>query len=360
MKNNWKFRNTPLHIATAFTELYPDVKLSKHLNQFVYYDEKFKWVVDQNNTYLKSLINGEFKFRLECFFENSLQEFKQHAHIINERKNKVLNFLNHSKNIELLIQFISRIAYVDGKFNMNENLILFQNGIYHLRRRKFKMKGYRDFWILDNLEMNIKFEEKNYNKIKLIETNFINKIFPEAEIRECYLQCLANIFSDKKNVKMIVNFNGDAKSMFMDILLNIFGTYGTRIQSDELEKRKIIPLKEIDQKKIIFIESGKKMEQSIIELLKNTKRSFIRKTRSIKKETNINGTIIVNCDDIPKDIINNESIKKNLFIMKFPETDVIMKKEYTDACEFTKQYGAQMVHILLRYYNQRLNKSNKI
>ena len=349
MKSNWKWQNTPYRVAIAFAEMYPTLKLSTHLNQFVYYEKEgdLKWRVDVDKTLLKTIINGDFKKRLELFFEKSKQEYKENANIVIERKNKVSKFLNSPKNIDLLIKFIAKMSIIDGKFNKNSNLLLFKNVIYHLKKNRIIKKGYPNYWLLDNLEMNIDFEDKNCKKIEFIEEKLINIIFPDEETRKCYFKCLSKLFSCSKKKKIILNINGDANSLFMNILFDIFGTYGIKIKYEELKKKNMIEFqKEIDQKRIIFIQLEKTTEKLLKKLFKQME--------CLNDEITINGIIMINCNEIDESINYNSNIQERLLIYRFPNKKSITIAESCDVRKITKEFGAQIFHILLKYYDENI------
>ena len=199
--SKWSFNNISFNIATSFVEMYPLIKYCKYLEKFVYYDNEFKWIEDHDNIYLKKIIEGPFRSRLDYFFETQSLQLKKHTQLIKERQHKVSEFLNNEKKIQLLIRFIARMSSFDGKFNTNNNFILFKNGLYHLKHHRFITEGVPQYWILNNLEMNIDFETIDYDKIKFLQTNLFNKLFPIQKTRQYYFQCLGDLFLDCKKKK---------------------------------------------------------------------------------------------------------------------------------------------------------------
>lgn len=127
------------------------------------------------------------------------------------------------------------------KLDSNPNIIPFKNGVYDLDNNIFR-EGKPEDYISKTLPINYReFEETDSNLEMVLD--FIEKIFPDKELREYFITHLCQVFvgdNRKKIVYMWVGCGDNGKSKMQTLIEKMLGRYAIKIPTTVITSKKPI------------------------------------------------------------------------------------------------------------------------
>lgn len=153
-------------------------------------------------------------------------EFQKKIKIVN----KLLSNLKSSpfkKNIMTEAEELFHDENFIKKLNANPYLMHFKNGILDLKEMIFREGRPNDY-----ITLSTGYEYKadyDWDHIDILETDdFLNKIFPDSQLKQYFLEYAANLLKGGNNIKtfLVMSGSGDnGKSVAMDFLELVLGQY---------------------------------------------------------------------------------------------------------------------------------------
>ncbi len=380
--------NTP---DTYYAFLYEFLKPNNTL--YIKEDDKYytwinnKWIKEnEKGAYLRSNIIETLtnyfqkliyfyvnkKRKLELEDETSTTYLDTYKHVIkslNYRKAEV-NKTHKLNNIwtELKSIYLKNSLSHDIQFDMNPDIIGFNNKKYNFKTKKFEDIVYDDY-----ISMSCKYdyEEPKEDKIKTIE-NIITKAFPNEERRKCYVSVMYNCLIGGAKDKFVVanGTGGNSKGVINELLRETLGDYAvemaTSVLTDKPKSGANPEVAKLDKKRLILSKEPNENDKIRCEMLKkvcgNSKITDARELYSNKTEIKLCGTNIMEVnvklgfdgklqDDIGRrlmDILFESTFTDDSEILNDPTRKNVYKKNifYTTE-EFKQDYRCALFKYLI-------------
>ena len=311
--------NTP---DTYYAFLYEFLKPNNTL--YIKEDDKYytwinnKWIKEnEKGAYLRSniietltnyfqkliyyYVNKKRKLELEDETSTTyLDTYKCVIKSLNYRKAEV-NKTHKLNNIwtELKSIYLKNSLSHDIQFDMNPDIIGFNNKKYNFKTKKFEDIVYDDY-----ISMSCKYdyEEPKEDKIKTIE-NIITKAFPNEERRKCYVSVMYNCLIGGAKDKFVVanGTGGNSKGVINELLRETLGDYAvemaTSVLTDKPKSGANPEVAKLDKKRLILSKEPNENDKIRCEMLKkvcgNSKITDARELYSNKTEIKLCGTNIM-------------------------------------------------------------------
>ncbi len=308
-------QNTP---DTYYAFLYEFLKPNNTL--YIKEDDKYytwindKWIKEnEKGAYLRSNIietlTNYFKKLIQyyTFKKKQLEKddlptdsYKEAITNLNYRKAAV-NKTHQLNNIwtELKSMYLKNSLSHDIQFDMNPDIIGFNNKKYNFKTKKFENIDYDDYI---SMSCNYDYEEPTEDKIKTIE-DIITKAFPNEERRKCYVSVMYNCLIGGAKDKFIVanGTGGNSKGVINELLRETLGDYAvemaTSVLTDKPKTGANPELAKLDKKRLILSKEPNENDKIRCEMLKkvcgNSKITDARELYSNKTEIKLCGTNIM-------------------------------------------------------------------
>jgi P4 family phage/plasmid primase-like protien len=116
------------------------------------------------------------------------------------------------------------------KLDENPNLICFKNGVIDLEQKRFRQGAGTDYLSMSTHINYIKIEESNENHMKIVDeiNDFMEKLFPNSELRGYMWQHMASILpghNDNQTFHFYLGVGSNGKSLFVELLEKCLGDY---------------------------------------------------------------------------------------------------------------------------------------
>jgi phage/plasmid-associated DNA primase len=301
---------------------------------------------DNNFSYLNNFINDKYFYEIFKLFQKfEIDELKKNDNInvdknnlynkIENIKKKILNLKNHKLRKNFISDIICKITNNDIKWNQKTNLFTFENKIFDINLNQF-INPLPEFfiniscgWIYDDL----------YDKNLVVELdNFIDTIHPNKKIKDLYLTILSTGLSGQTLEKFIIanGKGGNGKGVYNELALDTFGNYGYVLPSNVI----LQPLKQGSNPEIAncnfkrFVvtrepDDSFKINCATVKELTGGKDINARLNHSNNTETNLNLTLIVECNDKPKLSDVGDGMKRRVL-------DIPFNSSFVDKCMYDK------------------------
>jgi len=274
----------------------------------------------------------------------------------------------------------SKEVFTNNKieFDMDGNLLGFENGVYDLEKGEFRDFKYDDYITFSvGYDYKKDYDESKMNKLK----ELIKTIIPNEENRKLYLEILATGLEGKTLEKFII-FNGaggNGKGLMDSFVCETLGkdyTYEECPASLLTEKQttNANPAKfKLNKKRLVFIKEPEEKQPFNNSMIKEiTGDSYIsgRNLHSNNSNINLHLTLICECNKKPPLTSEPTEAERRRFIdILFPniftddenivnnKTHFKANKEYKEK-KWRESYKYELLHLLLENY-KNYNKRNK-
>ena len=278
-------------------------------NQWIKENEKGAYlrsnIIETLTNYFQKLIyyyvNKQRKLELEDETSSTyLDTYKCVIKSLNYRKAEV-NKTHKLNNIwtELKSMYLKNSLSHDIQFDMNPDIIGFNNIKYNFKTKKFEDIVYDDY-----ISMSCKYdyEEPEEKKIKTI-VDIITKAFPNEERRKCYVSVMYNCLIGGAKDKFVVanGTGGNSKGVINELLRETLGDYAvemaTSVLTDKPKSGANPEVAKLDKKRLILSKEPNENDKIRCEMLKkvcgNSKITDARELYSNKTEIKLCGTNIM-------------------------------------------------------------------
>lgn len=262
-------------------------------------------IIETLTNYFQKLIyyyvNKKRKLELEDETSTTyLDTYKEAIKCLNYRKAEV-NKTHKLNNIwtELKSMYLKNSLSHDIQFDMNPDIIGFNNKKYNFKTKKFEDIVYDDYI---SMSCRYDYEEPEEEKIKTIE-DIITKAFPNVERRKCYVSVMYNCLIGGAKDKFIVanGTGGNSKGVINELLRETLGDYAvemaTSVLTDKPKSGANPEVAKLDKKRLILSKEPNENDKIRCEMLKkvcgNSKITDARELYSNKTEIVLCGTNIM-------------------------------------------------------------------
>ena len=189
-----------------------------------------RWIIDENNLTIKRYISNDYLNELNNFVseldgENDKQ--KSQMKLIKDLIKKIKGKLSYITGV---LEWIGDKLY-NGSFmkDLDETpyLLGFEDGVYNFNEKKFYEVCPKSYYV----SKSNKLYYKSYKRNKEIQENineFLNKLYPNQNIKKYVVRQLAQSLSGNKNQDIVYTHSGrgsNGKSTLMQLLKNSLGDY---------------------------------------------------------------------------------------------------------------------------------------
>lgn len=217
-----------------------------------------------------------------------------------------------------------------NKIDSKDELIAFNNGVWDLYKGEFRSLEKTDF-ISTTTEYD--YVEPSETLMKEFEELYLNKVFPTIEIRTHFLKSLcSSLDGNKRRHKFSIwsNFGRNGKSLTMDLLSKMLGSYygvmnSSVLQGSKNEGGSASPQYEVLKTcRIVSMnepEVSKKLNSNLIkELSGGDKISMRRLYSGVMEEFKPKASLSMLCNDIPNMDRSEGAVMNRLDIIPFEST----------------------------------------
>ena len=317
--------------------------------------------------------NRSLTDKIEKAIEDDDAQEQERISKIKEKVSKLVHSLKITSYRDTLLKECShKFFYPDirEKFDTQNELICFANGVYDLEKNEFR-KGRPDDFITLTTNINYKKYSKDSPQMKQL-MNILKKILPIDRVREYFLLILSSCLSGKnwfEKFFVLTGTGANGKSKLLEFINNCFGDYFHQMNVSALCSKRAASnqadpeLALLRAKRIvIFQEPTLKMNQINVGKLKEWTNNNIQ-TRELYKSPikfKAQAKWFLICNDIPEVPSDDEGTWRRLTIINFPSKFVdkhnISGREY----EYVKdpnignhldELKDTFMSLLIDYYN---------
>ena len=355
--------------AKCFIKLYSNfIVYDKSVYQFV--KEKHRWIKGDDTLifeFLASTMYRDLRAVLDADFKN-IDNAKQHAEI----SNQLLKLCNWNSRKGIVMSIMVKINTNKDLFDMNCDLIGFNNGVYDSKTHVFRDGEKEDYLTMTT---GYDYTERDDHKIQLLH-KFLDSIFPDPEVKKFMLKSLATGIWGKtvQNLFILTGEGSNGKDTLVSKLYaRMLGSDYFYVADNSVitEKRRStgpnVSLSNMNKKRfILFNEPDKKslLQGSQIKQFTGTDKINARGLYSSNTETIIHATSMVLCNDIPQIDNIDGGVVRRLCVVPFesifkPEeeiknienkTNVFPINSYYDSIEFFNENKMTLFHIMTDYF----------
>lgn len=235
-----------------------------------------------------------------------------------------------------------------NKFDMNPYLFAFKNCIIDLRTGE-QIEGKYDDYIFQNT--GYEFIE-DYPKERIEELQqIINSILPNEETQNYYLTALATGMSglQVQHLFIATGSGGNGKSISSSLLMDMLGEYAYKLPKTTLQssiKEGANPaIANLHKKRFVLAqepEKDKKLCGSTIKDITGDKDINARQLYSGETKTLLNGTFLLECNDMPIIDEVGDAISRRLRAIPF-KTSALEQSDFDNLTETEKQSGKYLL-----------------
>jgi len=237
-----KLDGTHHDLANVLYQKYESDFVCASLSHKVWYqfDNNIWEKVDLGYT-LSSKISSELVIEYETIWKDLISKFRaadeEEAPVLNKRLKQVQKLIYNLKSNSYKNHIMAQAAEVFfcppfyKKLDTNPYIVAFGNGVYDLQNHIFREGRPGDYL---SLKMNISYNDhytENCKEIKELHS-FFEKIFPDADVREYFLDHAAEIFIGRNRHKTFQFWTGkgnNGKSITQNIFEQMLGPYSIKL-----------------------------------------------------------------------------------------------------------------------------------
>ena len=226
----------------------------------------------------------------------------------------------------------------------NKFILNFPNGKLDLRTIHFKETMEQDKINVNSMQISVKYEEKNDIKMEFLRKEVINKIFKKENERNVHLKFDAKMLGGLITKEMMINFAGVGKSLWTHFLRKIMGTYAIQLPSSlisercEIETIDLELLQSVKEKRFLLFEDVQTMDLDLLKMYYDNDCFLEAKCQ-------------INCTKLPVMLGNEESLKTVTLVPFGAQISITIDADILSD-EFIEEYGIQLIHILLEYFDE--------
>ena len=365
-------------LCTQYLKFNPNVMYStkyKTKNSdgcFFHYNEQTGiWERDINSYKLKQHLQQDFrKFLFEKLNKkiedsrNSMEVRKFHLSQKREINKKLGNQTPTNNVINALKTYCKSKDDLDG----NPDYIVVENGVVDLVKQELVIPQ-REELVTDICVANVKFEERDEEKITHINKDLINKLFILEDVRNVVLKYMSTTLDGRVLKKFLINLGpgGDnGKSRFCEIFKFLLGSYAYRANSKFIcGKDDDKSMANFHRKRFIYFEEptvSKPIETNKIKEYTGGVEAAHRRIYSDDTEILLQATFILNTNTHPEFTTADKALRNrvityywtSVFTKDARKVDeskhIYLANDYIGSKAWTKEYGSQLFNILLDYY----------
>jgi len=326
------------------------------------------WVNGSNQLLIKDI---DQMYRELC---NIIQDTYKDEDLIKYLKKIIC--LRSIKYKKILIEGIIGYVQVDRDlWDLNDDLVGFQNGVYDLQAEVFRPGRYEDY-----ISMVIEYDYAESTKDELkAAKGYFNKIMPEKEERDILLLVISTILSGRHLEKFIVctgvGRNGK-DTTFTYLLKVVMGPYYYQCNptaiTQKIKSDQNVSIANFDKKRIVVTsepEADDTVKTSMIKALTGSSETAMRTLYSNKTEVHLNQTLFMLCNDKPVLDKCEQAILDRLIVIPFRctfksmeyikengltvgENHIYVANEKFKSAAFIEQYKLPVLNLLLCYYRK--------
>lgn len=193
-----------------------------------------KWCIDKKGISLRKKISidlvEEYK-RLKKKICEDMSEEDDDSELQKKLKtvNKIISFLKSTPFKNNILKEAQELFYCENfsdKLDADPYLIHFTNGVLDLRELRLRPGRPTDYL---SLTAGYDFAEHTWDDMEVIECeDHLSKVFPDAVLKQYFLEYCANLLKGGNNIKTFLNMSGEGdngKSINMDLLKLALGKY---------------------------------------------------------------------------------------------------------------------------------------
>lgn len=357
-------------IADYFSALYK--------TQFIFNDDKlyywngYIWICDDKRySFLTNFVDKEFIKDLRDYGNRKLVGAEDE-----DRRKKIAEYIKNVAGVRkngfrkgLIDDIIYKITNNDIAFNTKNYLFAFNNSVYDLLLGKIVKPDPEDYI---SISCGYDYETEKPEKMKDL-TDIIDTMFPDATVKDHYLEILATGLCGLQMEKCCVatGCGGNGKSLINSLMLKTCGKYGYKLPSSlllkEIKQGANPEVANLDCVRFALLQEpdrNKKINASTLKELTGDKTLNVRGLYSNKCNIQLKQTTILEANDLPKLDEVNPALSRRMDITPFVSRAVsqedydcaenkaglIVANPYYKTDEFQEQYKCVLFHLLLPYF----------
>ena len=354
-----------------------------------------RWVEDTGYSLRNVISTGLHKL----YFEKSIKLYDEIAKGIEDEKERektkrrhksicdICNKLKKTNDKNNIFREAMEILF-DGKFmekvDMNPYLFAFDNCVFDLRTGQ-QVQGKKEDYILTTTGYNYD-EDYDTALIEELQT-LINSILPNQETQDYYFTALATGMSGLQIQHLFIatGGGGNGKSIMSSLNMDMLGNFGYKLPKTTLQssiKEGPNPaIANLHKKRFVLAqepEKDKKLCGATIKDITGDKDINARQLYSGDTKTKLNGTFLLECNNMPIIDEVGDAINRRLRAIPFKTSAIedyeydalseedkasgkyLIKNVYYITDEFRAKYKQAMFHILLKKFMAFHSKNNNL
>lgn len=216
------------------------------------------------------------------------------------------------------------------KLDTNKHLIGFKNGVYDLKNNKFR-KGMPEDYISLSLGIDYKEFDPDGDEVRMVY-DYLEKVFPNANIRKFFLDIYCEIFVGGNQRKHIIFWTGsgdNAKSVTQTIFEKMMGEYAIKLETQNVTGNRPgagaanADIARLEGKRLCAIEEPGKTEHFNIGVLKHLSgndtcyaRDLYVKGKETREFLPLFKLVII-CNDLPPMSHDDQAIWNRVRVIDF-------------------------------------------
>ena len=341
MENSLNLSGSHYDIAKILYEEYKDEYVCSNLKERLgewYRFNGLKWEREEQGISLMLKLSTEI-FDL---YENLLKKEKvsedqddDNPHKVSKLKQirKIMLDLKKNGFKESVLKECKALFYNKNfieKLDTNKHLIGFKNGVYDLKNHKFR-NGIPEDYISRSLGIDYKEFDPDGDEVRMVY-DYLEKVFPNSNIRKFFLDIYCDIFVGGNPRKHIIFWTGcgdNAKSVTQTIFEKIMGEYATKLETQNVTGKKPgagsanADIARLEGKRLCSIEEPDKKEQFNIGILKHLSgndtcyaRDLYEKGKDTREFLPLFKLVII-CNDLPPMSHDDQAIWNRVRVIDF-------------------------------------------
>ena len=219
------------------------------------------------------------------------------------------------------------------KLDTNKYLIGFKNGVYDLKNHKFR-QGMPEDYISRSLGIEYKDFDPDGDEVRIVY-DFLEKVFPNSNVRTFFLNIYCDIFVGGNQRKQIMFWTGggnNAKSVTQIIFEKMMGDYAVKLETQNVTGKRPTggsanaDIARLEGKRLCSIEEPSKKEEFNIGVLKHLSgndtcyaRDLYEKGKDTREFLPLFKLVII-CNDLPPISHDDQAIWNRVRVINFEST----------------------------------------
>lgn len=371
--NNWE----EVEISKYFMELY--CKDFIIVNDVCYRWNGVYWDSNQAENHIQDLLKNNYYELLETkinsknYTENEELK-KEHLKMI-----KILKRVTKIKDIMKDLKKNLSLRDKDIKLDTEDHIFCFKNKVFDLVNKQW-VEPNRNHYLTTTTD----YEYKDYTDKEVKEFNeLLDKIFPDPELKDCYLTLLSTALSGEQLDRFIManGSGGNGKSVINELMSDTLGKYFYRGNCDSLQSSKATTggcpeLANMNGKRmVIFSEADSKssLKSNMVKKLTGDKNLNSRMLFTNNCDIKLSCTIFLECNKKPLFDENTEALRRRIIDIPFVSTfyctstqkhleklpNCYPRNSYYKTDEFREKTKCILFDVLTEYYYKYYSIDNK-